>query len=596
MSEPSPISWIDRFRRLVNEKIVALKVSPQTFLIGSSLIVGLLSGGGYILLRETVSAVHHIIYGQGESLLGMEPGSWTRVFTPLLPVAGALLLIPLALLFPGEVNGYRFPKFLEKVNIQGGVIRARTILITLFASAFTIGSGGSAGLEGPIAQIGGAIGSNTGHIFKVSGNRMKVLIACGTAGGIAAAFNAPIAGVLFALEIVLLGDFALSNFSPIVISSGIATVVSRAYFGQSPIFMIRKYVLVSNWELLLYAIMGTVIGVSAVIFISIFYRTADFFERLDLHPLLKPLAGAFCVGALGIFFPQIMGTGYGVINDALRGDIALGTMMIVVLLKMVATSLTLGSGGAGGMFGPSLFIGLMIGGSFGGIVHPLFPDYTAPVGAYAFVGMGAFLAAVTHAPLTAIFLLFEVTQDYRVVLPVLFATVVGTLIARALRHDSIDTETLRRRGIDLHAGREMSLLRSVRVRDVMSEQVTVIPEHTPFDKILAIAITSKLLYFPVVDLHGKMTGILSFQDIKESIFEEELKKFIVAKDISYTNVITVTPEDHLDTAMEKFGLTDVEVLPVVDPTDPQKLLGMLSRKDVITAYNQAMLKRKMTYA
>jgi len=585
----------DRFRKLVNEKLKLFRISDQTFLIITAIAVGLLSSGAYILLRKAVDWVHAVIFVGGHELLGIVQGHWTLILVPLLPVAGAVLLIPLSLIFPGEVNGYGFPKFLEKVNIKGGIIRLRSIVISIAAPALTIGSGGSAGLEGPIAVIGGAIGSNTGQLFKVSGNRMKVMIACGTAGGIAAAFNAPIAGIFFALEIVLLGDFTLLSFSPIVISSGIATVVSRGYFGENPIFQVRTYSMVSNWELLLYVIMGVEIGILAVIYIYMFYRTSDFFTCMKLHPLAKPVLGASLVGLIGIFFPEVMGHGYETINNALRGEIFYGIMILLAFLKITATSLTLGSGGSGGMFGPSLYIGLMIGGGFGGIVHQFFPAHTAPVGAYALVGMGAFLSAVTHAPLTAIFLLFEITHDYRIILPIMFASVVGTLIARTIKHESMDTETLTRKGINLHAGKEVNILRSIQVREVMSKEMTLIQEDMPFDEIVRVATRSHTLYFPVVNHKGKMTGILSFQDIKESLFEDELKKFIVAKDISYTNVITVTPDENLDSVMEKFGRIDIEVLPVVDRSDPQKIIGMVTRGDVVRTYNQSILKRKMSY-
>ncbi len=595
MSETELKTGIARIQEILNARIKTFKISDQTFLVITSMAIGVISAFAYILLRKTVDTAHEVLFVHGQELLGIGKSHWRVILIPLIPMAGAILLIPLSLLFPGEVGGYGFPKFLEEVNIKGGIIKARTALLKILGPALTIGSGGSAGLEGPIAQIGGAIGSNVGQLFKVSGNRMKVLIACGTAGGIAATFNAPIAGVLFALEIVLLGDFTLSTFSPIVISSGIATVISRASFGENPIFQVRHYAVVSHWELLFYVIMGIQVGVSAVIYITMFYKTADFFKALRLHPLAKPVLGAFLVGLVGIFYPQVMGHGYETINEALRGDLFFGLMILLVLLKMVVTCFSLGSGGAGGMFGPALYIGVMIGGGFGGIVNHFYPAITAPAGAYALVGMGAFLAAVTHAPLTAIFLLFELTQDYRIILPIMFASIVGTLIARALKRDSIDTEALSRDGINLHAGREVNILRSIQVRDVMSKEMTKIPEHMPFDVILEVATTSDILYFPVVDGDGKMIGILSFQDLKESLFEEDLKKFIVAKDLAYANVITVTPNDSLDTVMEQFGIRDIDVFPVVDPQDRQKLLGMISRRDVITAYNQAILERKMDH-
>ncbi|UCE71454.1 MAG: chloride channel protein, partial [Nitrospiraceae bacterium] len=427
------------------EKLSRVKIGEHTFIIIMAIAVGVLSGFANMLFRSTMHFVHNVIFLGGSDLLNIHEGGFYRILLPLLPVTGALLLIPLSLAFKGEVNGYGFPQFLERVNIRGGLLKIRTVFVKILSAAFTIGSGGSAGVEGPIAQIGGAVGSAVGQVSKVSGNRIKLLIAAGSAGGVAATFNAPIAGVMFATEIVLLGNYELTSFAAIIISSGIATVVSRMYYGENPVFTVPAYE-VSGYEIPLYIIFGVFIGVIAVLYIRFFYYVKDRFDILRIHPQLKPVLGAFLVGTIGIFFPHVMGDGYQYIEKTLEGNMLFGIMAALIFIKIIATSLTLGSGGAGGVFAPALFIGAMAGGTFGWVVHSLFPQYTATPGAYATAGVGAFLAAATHAPMTGIFLLFEMTANYKIIIPIMFACIVGSLTAKRLFHDSIDTVELTRKG------------------------------------------------------------------------------------------------------------------------------------------------------
>ncbi|UCH81231.1 MAG: chloride channel protein, partial [Nitrospiraceae bacterium] len=373
------------------DRISTLQIGEHTLLIAMSIVVGILSGFANILLRATMHFVHEVVFIGGSTILHIDKGGGYRLLLPLLPICGAILLIPLSRVFRDDVNGYGFPKFLEQVNIKGGRVRKRTIPVKILGSAFTIGTGGSAGVEGPIAQIGGAIGSLVGQVFKVSGNRIKLLIAAGSAGGVAATFNAPIAGVMFATEIVLLGNYELTSFAAIVISSGLATVVSRMYYGENAIFTVPAYD-ASIYEIPFYILFGVFMGITAVLYIKMFYKVKDRFDKMHIHPWMKPVTGAFIIGCIGIFFPYVMGDGYEFIQMALDGKIIFLIMLILVFLKIVATSFTLGSGGAGGVFAPALFIGAMAGGSFGWIVHSLFPSYTANPGAYATVGIGAFLA------------------------------------------------------------------------------------------------------------------------------------------------------------------------------------------------------------
>ena len=582
--------WRQRGRRML-ERLRAVRPSDETQLILMAVVVGLLSALGFAMLRTSVETVEAYFFGPLYSFLRLDEGGLRLLTLPLLPILGVALLIPLAMIFPGDVGGYGLPRFLEIVNLRGGVIRARNIFLKIVAPALTIGSGGSAGLEGPIAQLGGAIGSNVGQTLGIGGTKMRVLVGAGVAGGIAAAFNAPIAGVLFAIEIVLLGDFEINHFTPLVIAAGVATVTSRMIFGNALMFEVPRYLLVSYWELFFYALLGLLVGVSAVIYIKIFYGIWDFFEQLKVGPLLRPMLGALLVGCIGIGFPQIFGTGYHHISEAMHGELSWGLLIALPLFKMIATSITLGSGGAGGIFGPSMFIGVMIGGAYGGIVHHFFPELSAPIGAYALVGMGAFLSAAVHAPLTAMFLLFEITNSHEVILPVLFASAMGTVVARVFYRESIDTEALSRRGVALKAGREMTVMNAVSVRDVMRKDFTTVPATLHLEALGQMFRTSAWVYFPVLNRDGRMSGIISLNDIRTIILEEELARLVVVGELMTREVITVFPDDTLNRAMELFGLKDIEQMPVVTRKDPRKVVGMIKRQDVIRAYNESVLDR-----
>lgn len=555
--------------------------------------IGLMAGVAIIVFRESVHFVHEHLFVQGYALLRIEEGGWRKLLLPLLPVSGALLLIPLSLAFPGEVNGYRFTQFLRKVNLENGVIKAKNIFIKIVGAALTIGSGNSAGVEGPIAAIGGTIGSLVGQKSRVSGRRMKVYIAAGCAGSIAGVFNAPLAGMFFAAEIVLLGTYEISSFAALVISSALATVVSRAYYGEIPAFPIPDYHMVNPFvELPLYCIMAVLVGILAVVHIRFFYYVRDRFLKLPVHNQLKPVIGAFVIGCIGIFFPQVMGEGYTTIEASLAGTAIVWVMIALVFLKSVATSVTLGSGGSGGVFAPALFIGAVLGSAFGGVVHGLLPDYTATSGAYATVGIGAFLAASTHAPLTAIFLLFEMTGNYMIIIPVMLSAIIGTMTASKFYPDSIDTVDFTREGINIHEGREVAIMKSVRVGKAITEEVDFISENANINQLLELfRFAREHFYFPVIDHHGLMVGVISLQDIKTLLHSEEQRICYLVGAICTRNVIMLTPDDNLYEAMQLFDVKGIEEIPVVESLEQPWVLGMLKRQDVIAAYNHEMLKR-----
>ncbi len=572
----------------------ALIPGENTRIIFIAAFIGLMAGVLNICFRTTVEFVDEVLLQEGRHLLNIHEGGWYLLLLPLIPMTGMVLLIPLSLLFPGEVNGYGFTKFLRKVNLEGGYIRARTIVLKILSTALTIGSGNSAGVEGPIAQIGGALGSQVGQFFRVSGNRMKVYIAAGCAGGIAGMFNAPIAGVFFASEIVLLGTFEVNSFAALVVASSMSTVLTRAYYGAYPAFLIPEYTLVNPYvEIPLYALLAVIIGILAVFHIRIFYYVRDKYQQWNLHPLLKPITGALLIGIIGIFFPQVMGDRYDFIEDVLHGEGIALLLFALVFCKIFATAITLGSGGAGGVFAPALFIGAMIGGTFGHLANRVLPTMTADPGTYATVGIGAFLAASTHAPMTAIFLLFEMTGNYLIIVPVMLTAIIGTMVARTFNKDSIDTVDFSREGIDIHEGRETAVMKSLRVGVAMTEDVDYISERANLNQLFEIfRMAKRSFYFPVVDDSGRLTGIVSLQDIKNLIHSDYRDRVgQLVGTICNRNVIFLTHEDTLYTAMKLFDIKGIEEIPVVDDPQSKWVVGMLKRRNVIAAYNREVINR-----
>jgi len=578
----------------MKRKLRKLIPGENTRMLAIATFIGLMAGLLNILFRTVVHWVEIFFHQGGIEFFRIEEGGWRLLLLPLIPMSGMVLLIPLSLMFPGEVNGYGLPKFLRKVNLEGGYIRARSIFLKIISTALTIGTGNSVGVEGPIAQIGGAMGSQVGQFFRVSGNRMKVYIAAGAAGGIAGMFNAPIAGIFFAAEIILLGTYEISSFGALVTASAISTVVTRAYFGELSVFVIPKYNVVNHFvELPLYCLLAVIVGIIAVLHTKIFYLIRDKYRILPIHPQLKPITGALLVGIIGIGFPQVMGDGYEFMEQVLYGDGLVRVMFALIFLKIIATAITLGSGGAGGVFAPALFIGSMIGGTFGTIVHRWLPTMTANSGAYAAVGIGAFLAASTHAPMTAIFLLFEMTGNYRIIVPAMLASIIGTIVATKLNEDSIDTVDFSREGINIHEGREVAIMKSIKVGAAITEDVDFISEEANINQLLEIFSQAKSsFYFPVIDMTGQMTGIVSMSDVKNIIHRDTSERSSeYVGNICHRDVITLTPDDTLYTAMQLFDLKGIEEIPVVETEENRWVVGMLKRRNVIAAYNRQVLKK-----
>jgi chloride channel protein, CIC family len=419
-----------------------------------ALLVGAGAGLGAVAFRYMILVFTELFTGRRDySTVGHVPnphlpglGIW---FVVLVPVLGGLIYGPLVSCFAPEARGHGVPEVMYAVNRLGGRMRPQVPVVKSLASAVCIGAGGSVGREGPIVQIGSALGSLTGQALGLSESQLPLLVACGAAGGISATFNAPIAGVFFALELIL-RNFETRSFGLVVLSSVTADAIGRAVFGSHPFLTLPSFNFSSPLELLLYAGLGVAATVVGLTFVRVLYHGEDLADRLWRGPQwLRPAAGGVLLGLLLLAVPEMYGVGYPVLQLAVAGHYAILVLLGLLVAKIFATSLTMWIGGSGGVFAPSLFMGAMLGAAYGAVAHHLMPGLAAAPGAYALVGMGAVFAAAARAPITAVIIIFELTGDYRIILPLMFAIVVATAIANELTDDTIYTLKLRRRGIDI---------------------------------------------------------------------------------------------------------------------------------------------------
>ncbi|MCP4135757.1 MAG: CBS domain-containing protein [bacterium] len=573
-------------------------MTEHTFMVIAAIIIGALAGSGTILIRFMIKEISSFTFGGGENLLAsIRNTPW--YIKLIAPAIGGLIVGPIIYFFAREAKRSGVPEVMQSVMLRGGFIRPRVAIIKAITASITIGTGGSVGREGPIVQIGSSIGSAVGQFFRVSNQRMKTFVGCGAAAGIAAAFNAPIAGTLFAVEIIL-QDFAFAQFSPIVISSVMATAISHYYKGNFAAFPEKlHYSLTSPIELLFYFVLAGILALIAVLFIKTIYLSEDLFDKkLPIPEYIKPAIGGLMIGAIALQYPQIMGVGYESINAALQGfegETFVHLAIVLVLVKIVSTSITLGSGGSGGIFAPSLFLGAMTGVYFGKLVNALFPSrlVSAPE-AYALVAMGGLVSAVTHAPITAIIMVFELTRSFEIILPLMITCIMSTILSTKMTRESVYTLKLVRRNIHLKYGSEIDIMKSIFVKDVYTREVEVIAGTSKFDEVVNRVITGKESYFPVIS-NERLQGMISLHDIKEHLYEKDvLQNLLIATDLANTDIETATPEDDCQGVLEKLKQGELLGIPVVDPAKPSSLLGMIWRRDIFNAYNREVQRRDVT--
>ncbi|MCP4715213.1 MAG: CBS domain-containing protein [Deltaproteobacteria bacterium] len=564
-------------------------MQTNTVAIVIASVIGIIGGLGAVGFRTLIETVQAVTLGGHDNILERVMGlPWYLKL--LMPVLGGLVVGPLVHFFGKETKGHGVPEVMEAVALRGGRIRARVMFLKTFVSAVTIGTGGSVGREGPIVQIGSSIGSAIGQWLGLKQDRLKVLVACGAAAGIAATFNAPIAGVMFSIEIIL-GNYAIATLVPLIMASVMATIVGRWYFGDIPAFEIPHYGLASAWEVGPYILLGLATGVLAVAFVRGLYRMEDFAESIPLPGWLKTPLILMLVGCLVVFFPQVYGVGYDTISQVLRGEMVWKMLLLLIPIKMLATSVTLSAGGSGGVFAPSLFLGAVFGGLFGCIMKALFPEVVIEPGAYAVVGMSAMVAGTTHAPVTAFLVIFELTGDYKLILPLMLCSILASFVASRLKKDSIYTMKLTRRGVDLSKGLEVTLMQTTRVGEVMDRVVVMINEHMGFNDLLQRVITSNEACYYVVDDQGCFQGTFTVHDVKEVMNEESLSDLVLAKDLVAPGSPSIRLNATLADCMRMFSRFETEELPVLDDAGTEKLLGKIGRGAIMNLYNHEILRQ-----
>jgi len=572
-----------------------------------------------------LTAVGAVLFAKG--LLGMEglaehiQGGWPIWTLPLIPMVGALFTGFLVSRYAREAGGHGVPQVLDAIVRKGGRIPAPIGFVKVIASICTVGTGGSAGAEGPIVQIGAVAGSVISRKLGVSRQHTIVLVGCGAAAGISSIFNAPIAGVFFAIEI-LLRDFSFKTFTPIVIASVFATAMTQVLLGENDALFathLPSYVF-SARELPSYIVLGFLCAVGAWFFTMTLERGEDIFAKLRVHPMLKPIIGAFLLGMLGIFglwafgkmpggdllgtehqtLPAFFGNGYSVIRHLVNpvtyegGHVvwgAIGVLAILMVAKVFATTFTLASGGSGGIFAPGLFTGATIGGMFGILLDKfgLIATGSSPA-SYALVGMGAVIAGCTFAPLTSILILFEVTREPHVLAPIMLAAIVSTTVTRKLMPDSIYNAKLRRAGVRIGTTRDMSVLRQIPVSSVDYAPLPPEPVYAsdPLSKLITLHAHHNVPDFPVVDADGKYIGMVTGADMRTALIDREAIPLLLVAELMRNDLPTISPEEHLDTVMEKFSKNDVSSMVLVDSFTGTKPLALITRIKVMARYNAVL--------
>ena len=518
----------------------------------------------------------------------------------ILPAIGGLISGLLVYTFAPEAEGHGTDAMVDAFHNKEGIIRARVPLIKSIASLFTLATGGSAGREGPIAQIGGGLGSVLARILGINVQERRIMLLMGTGGGLGAIFRAPLGGAVTAIEVLYREDLETSAFVPTVISSVTAYAIFSSVFGYHKIFLIPAFRFYNPWELIFYILLGIIMVPLGIFYTKFFYSIRDAFRELKIPRALKPVIGGLLVGCIGLWFPQAYSGGYGVLQLAILEKLsphfqeALILMLGLMFYKILATSFTIGSGGSGGIFGPTLFIGGMVGGAVGLIGNHFWPDLVTQPGAFVVVGMAGFFAGVAKAPLGAILMTMEMTGSYGLLAPLLLVSIITLIFTRSwsIYENQVDT----RLQSPAHMGDyTINILRELRVKDVFlpTNNIFYVPENMPFSEVKRLIAQTPHNTFPVVDIEGKFKGVLSLRTARPGMFENMLDDLVLVRDI-YQSTTMVNLEDSLYDALIKFIEADYGQLPVKDPDNPDKILGLFSHEDLMKSYRNEMVRRKVT--
>jgi chloride channel protein, CIC family len=559
----------------------------STALTVLALLVGAGAGAGAVGFRYMILGFTYLFTGHrdysaaGHAANPLVPGLgiW---FVVLAPVVGGLIYGPLVSRFAPEARGHGVPEVMYAVNRLGGRMRPQVPVVKSLASALCIGAGGSVGREGPIVQIGSALGSVLGQTLRLPETQLRLLVACGAAGGISATFNAPIAGVFFALELIL-RNFETRSFGLVVLSSATADAIGRAAFGSHPFLTLPAFSFTSPLELLPYALLGVLATGVGLGFVRVLYTGEDIADRLwrGRPEWLRPAVGGALLGLLLLAVPEMYGVGYPVLQSAVAGHYIMLALIGLLAAKILAASLTMWIGGSGGVFAPSLFMGAMLGSTYGAAVHHIAPQLAPAAGAYGLVGMGAVFAAAARAPITAVIIIFELTGDYHVILPLMVAIVLATALANSLTRDTIYTLKLRRRGIDIDQPEQPSRMAQIPVTEAMGASPEPLSAQAPLQEIIDRLAAERSDTLPVVDPNGTLLGVVAASDAERALGEDR-------NGLSAGTLARAAPELRADETLEDAVLaltaSEEQGLPVLAADGKRVVVGWLTHQQLLRAY------------
>ena len=561
-----------------------------------SIGVGIVAGLGAILfdrlLGWTLRTVLEVFTGYAEpqagapaaSLFTLAPARSLWFF--IVPALGGLVSGGIVYLVAPEAEGHGTDAMIEAFHLRGGKIRKRVPFVKILASALTIGTGGSAGKEGPIAQIGSGFGSSFASLLKLNARERRILVLAGAAGGIGAIFQAPLGAALFAPEVLYREtEFEYEAILPCIVSSITAYAVYTQLYKRGALFFPGPVGLSLPGELLPYALFGVVCAMTGFLYVRVFYGSRDrVFKPLRIHKMLKPAVGGLMLGTIAYAFPQVSDGGYGWVQMALEGKMLWWAMLLLAFLKILGTSCTIGSGGSGGVFGPSVYIGAMLGGAFGFLGHQIAPEWVVNPGAFVLVGIGGFFAGVAKTPVSSIIMACEMSASYTLLVPLMLVSSTSYLL---LRNTSLyEKQQISRIASPAHLTEfARGMLEKIRVHEATTERPMLrIPEDMPFGDLVKTVTHARGSHFPVVDREGRMTGIVSINDIRAVLFEETIDRLIVARDVATPNVVRVYWNDTLQQALEKMAAIQVDELPVAREERPDEFVTMISKRDIVNYY------------
>ena len=535
--------------------------------------IGLFGALSSVAFRESLRHLQLLLLRTNGPIEGAETGLpwWGRL---LVPAAGGL--VAGLILFFGQrwTQTKKSLDFMEVIVLGNGIMRVRDTVVKSVSSLVTISTGGSIGREGPMVQLAAMLASVLGRTVKISPARLRLFVACGAAAGIACAYNAPLTGAFFVAEIVL-GSISMESFLPLAVSSVIATVISRQFLGSAPVYHMPNFGAVPNWQLIAHVVLGIVAGLLAPFFLLCLQAGERLFKRMTCPVFLKLALGGLAVGVISIWTPGVWGNGYGVVELILNNPWPWPALAAILILKVLATVATTGSGAVGGVFTPTLFCGAVIGSLFGEALQALLPHAHVAVGSFAVVGMGCFLAGMTRAPIMSILIIFEMTLDYATVMPLMLACGSAFYVSRRISSESVYSRQLHGPS---HAEPPLFLLH---VRDLMKKDPVRLNETAGFEEIAGALASHTFKHLYVVDAGERFLGAIALQDLKPFLQDKDLPQVVIALDLMHDDIPVLTSGASLKESLDIFSRHDGERLPVLDNARDRKLVGSLSKTDVL---------------